>query len=389
MHIVEFTSKFPYVNGTMQDYYCGGSILAAAALTKELAKLGVDITVFTTSKDNEDSIEKSDRLMIYRYSTDLSILSANISFGISYKPMKRDADLVHVHFDLPPTPVFGYRYAKTNKIPLLLTYHGDWDHRYGNLFRRSAVYAHNKFLLPKMLDFADQIICPTTDFVEESAALKPYKGKVTVIPNGIDYASFQTPLSKNECREELHLPIDRRILLFAGSLYPHKGIIQLVASIKHVVIENPDVLLIIVGDGYLKGTLIKLVQELSIKDNVLFAGYITEQKRLVKHYRAADIFVLPSFSESFGMVLQEAAACELPLVVSDLSAFKWLVKDGYSGLIAKINDEEGIANAINSLLENDRKREMMGQNAKKRVRQNSWDRIASQTINLYRDVLSR
>ncbi len=388
MHIVKFVSKFPYLNNTMQGYYCGGSILAAAALTKELAKLGVTVTLFTTSKDRQDSIERYNNLAIHRYSTNLNLLSANVSFGMLYRPMNVGADLVHVHFDLPPAPVFGYRYAKTNKIPLILTYHGDWDHRYGSFFRRSAVYTHNKFFVPKILDFAERIICPTEEFVEESAVLKPYREKITVIPNGIDSALFHTLLSKNECREVLHLPTDRQILLFVGSLYPHKGITQLISSMKRVIVKNPNTLLVIVGDGYLKEMLVRLVQKLSIEDNVFFAGYISEQRKLVEYYHAADIFVLTSFSESYGMVLQEAAACELPLVVSNLNIFKWLVRDGYNGVFTRTGDDKSIADAINRLLENKFEREMMGKNAKETAQQNSWNCIAGRTISLYRDVLS-
>ena len=107
------------------------------------------------------------------------------------------------------------------------------------------------------------------------------------------------------------------------------------------------------------------------------------------YYRAADVFVLPSVmkSEVFPIVLLEASASGLPMVVSDLDTLKCIIEDGYNGIVTKRGDENNLAGAIIYLLENEGVREKMGKNAREKVKDYSWGRIAEMTEKVYEGLI--
>ena len=388
MKIGYFVSKYPYNTiFPLDNYYCGGSILAASQLAGAISQSGHEVTVFTTSKDRSETIELEENLKIIRYSTTFKVLTSNISVNMCFNRYKENLDVVHTHFDLPPTPVFGYRYSKEHNVPLVLTYHGDWDYGSGPYYRRLGVLLYDQFLTRKILNHSSRIICPTEEFIDESKLLKSYKDKVSVIPNGIDLDSFQVMLSKDECRMQLNIPLDKCVILFVGSLYPHKGILHLVKAFKYVVEKCPDALLVVVGDGYLKTQLLTLSEKLEISENIIFSGYVAERELLVKYYHAADIFILPSFSESYGMVLLEAAVSELPMVVSDLNTFQWIIRDGYNGIVTAKGNETDISDALIYLIENESVRSEMGKHANVSATQYSWKNIAHKTEEIYQELV--
>ena len=122
------------------------------------------------------------------------------------------------------------------------------------------------------------------------------------------------------------------------------------------------------------------------QENINFMGFVDDNiKKLC--YSAADIFVLPSRSEGFGIVLLEASAYGLPLVVSDLEVFRSVVQDGYNGLFTDREDEQDLASKIMSLLDNDDLRVKMGENAIERVQEFTWERVADETLTLYSKLL--
>ncbi len=387
MNVGVFVSKYPYCDEIKLDnYYCGGSILSAHQLVNELSKKEINISVFTSSNDHRSCVEFKENVKIYRYATDFRFLSSNISLGIFVKPLKIDVDIIHTHFDLPPSPYAGYLHAKSKKKPLIITYHGDWDASYGNFFRRFGVALNNKLITDKILKYSKIIICPSEDFVDESKILNAYEEKIEIIPNGVNFDFFQKLPPRKICREQLNLPIDKKIILFVGSLYPHKGILELIRAMETVIRRYPDTILLVIGDGFLKKKLKQISEIMNINNNVIFLGYIMDKLLIASYYASSDIFVLPSHSESFGMALLEAAASGLPSVVSNLNAFNWIAKDGKTVLISNRKDPEDLADCIQRLLDNEELRNYLSINIKRQAKKFSWDHIADQTIEIYSDI---
>jgi glycosyltransferase involved in cell wall biosynthesis len=317
------------------------------------------------------------------------MLSSNISFDLLGKPVKYNVDIAHEHFDIPHGPFAGLRYAKKKNVPLVVTYHGDWIESYGGLTRRMAIAFHNKYLVDKLLSYANAIISPSRYYIDESRFLRKYKDKIVVIPNGINIDEFDIGYSKKECREKLGLPHNEKILLSFGYLSPYKGPDILVKAMPKIMKKVPDAELVFVGKGVMRAELEMLSKKYGVEKNIKFAGFVEDGLKPL-YYKAADVFVLPSImsTESFGIVNLEAMACSVPIVASEIGGIPDIVKDGENGLLAQPGDSEALADAIIYLLENKDVRERMGKNGRWKFENYSWERIAEETEMLYMNILN-
>lgn len=387
MKIGQFITAFPSKE-YIPDEKIYGSSRAAYDLSICLAKKEHQVNVFTTSDTFDDKVEYSKNLTVYRYGTNIKLFSTRMSFGMFYKTIDKNVDIIHVHFDIPPGPFAGLRLAKMTKKPLVVTYHGDWDESYGSFFRKKGVSFFNRNFVDKLLIQANQIISPTENYIEESRFLKKYKDKIVVIPNGIDKKQFEVMKSKIECRKMLNLPLDSKLILFLGAINLRKGPDILLMAMVEVLKKCINVNLIFVGDGNFAPELKSLAIKYGMEKNIYFSGYISENLKPF-YYNAADIFVLPSTinTEVFPLVLLEAMASNLPIITSDLHTFENIIEDGKNGLITKKGDSIDLSTKIIQLLENDEFRNKLSENAKNNIEKYSWDNIAEKTELIYNELV--
>jgi len=395
MIINYFITHFPYKDhfdnpSRFVHYKCGGAERVAYYLALEMAKRGHEINVFTTSINSSNSVEKYSGINIYRYSTVFRIEGGSLSLGLFTKTFNYDGNIVHVHFSTPPAEIAALLYAKRKELPIVLTYHGDWQESFGGIARRMALYFYNKFLLHEILSRVDVIISPSRHYVHESRFLAKYQDKIVVIPNGINVKDFNAPYSKEECRKKLGLEVNGYVILFVGNLTPYKGPEILVRAMPEVMREIPSAELVFVGNGSMRKELEELSKRLGIEKHVKFAGFVKESLKPL-YYKAADVFCLPSVTttESFGIVNLEAMACGVPIVASKVGGIPDVVRDGENGLLVPPKNPLALAHAIVRLLEDERLRKRMGEKAKKEVEKYSWEKIAEMTEKLYEQVLSR
>ncbi len=387
MKIGYFSSKFPYTS-FYPDYLCGGSIIATYSLVKEMVKLNHEIKIFSTSKDSKDHYEKLGSAEVYRYGSQFNLFSSNLSMGLFYKPLKFDVDLVHLSFDIPPGPLAGYRYAKKKNFPLIVTYHGDWEESYGNLFRRMGVALSTKFIVDKILSYSKIIISPSKRYAESSNYLKKYMDKIEVIPNGINLEEFQIDYSKNECREKLGLPLDKNILLFFGYLSPYKSPEILLKALSKILLNQPDTLLLYAGGGEMIDELKTLSKNLNVENNVIFAGFIGADIRPL-YYKASDIFCLPSTmsTECYPLAILESMASNLPVVSSEIGGIPDIIQNNFNGLLFPPKNLDMLVKNLSILLENKKIRETLSKNAMSKISNYSWENIAKNTERIYQRII--
>jgi glycosyltransferase involved in cell wall biosynthesis len=397
MKIGYFITTFPYknfpkkyANRLIKYGYCGGAEGVAQHLAVNMSQRNHKITVFTTSINHKDSIERYENMGIHRYGADFKIGNANMSFTLLYKPLKHDIDIVHAHAGNPPAPIAAYRYAEKKRKPFVLTYHGDGQENWGSFIRRISISFYNKYFLDKILSYADVIISPSEYYIDESRFLGKYRDKIIVIPNGINMEDFDVSYSKEECRKRLGLPTDKNIILFLSALYSFKGPHILIKAMPKIVKEVPDAKLVFVGSGGMREELEGLCKKIGVKKYVKFAGFVEESLKPL-YYRAADVFCLPSTMkhEIFGIVNLEAMACGLPIVASKIGGVPDVVKDGENGLLVAPKDSEAFTDAIIYLLENEDVRERMGKNGRKKAEGYSWERIAEETEEVYLSLMEQ
>lgn len=395
MKIGYFIGHFPYMDKIndpdyTKKYAHGGTEIAAYNLAVKMSDRKNEVNVFTTSIDSKDLIENVHGMNIYRYGTSFKVASANVALKLLYKPLKHDLDIVHSHSPIPYSDIPAMLYSRNNKVPFVLTYQFDAQENIGGFIRNLGVTSYNHLLLNKVLDHADVIIATTSAYLKSSPFIKNHKDKAIIIPNGIDLDEFNLIYSKDECREKLNLSPEKKIILFFGSLVKYKGPDVLLKAFSIVLKEVPDAELIFAGRGEMKDNLLKLANELNIKDYVKFIGFVDENKKPL-YYKAADIFCLPStnMGESFGIVNLEAMASGVPVISSNLGGIPDIIKDGENGLLVDPGDFKSLANSIIYLLQNEDIKNEMGANGKRKSREYSWDKIAVKTEEVYKSLLDR
>jgi len=208
---------------------------------------------------------------------------------------------------------------------------------------------------------------------------------VKVIYIGVDTKLFN-PSNKMiyniEIRKKFDIPLDSCLILFVGAM-ERKGLSFLLKGIS--LLKEENVYLIVAGGGNWKFYQ-KEADRLGIDKYVRFAGVRGD---IHKFYASSDIFVLPTIYEPFGMVVTEAMASGLPVVVSRQAGASELITEGEDGiLIDNPSDHEEIANRLIPLIKNKDLREKIGYKARLKAELFSWDKMADETMMLYREVLA-
>jgi len=239
---------------------------------------------------------------------------------------------------------------------------------------------------------ADRIIAAGAD--EKELLVRLYGAaaeRISVVPCGVNLDLFQ-PVDQREARRELALRDDDRILLFVGRIEPLKGIDILLGAAAELAMEHDCSVLVIGGDSSAQqgeiAYLRNLAARLGIAERVRFLGAVDHQ-RLPLYYSAADVCVVPSFYESFGLVALEAMACGTPVVASRVGGLVGTVRDGETGYLIPWRCPEPFAERIELLLGNEELRRAFGRTAREAVERFRWANVAEQVIGVYRELIER
>jgi D-inositol-3-phosphate glycosyltransferase len=239
----------------------------------------------------------------------------------------------------------------------------------------------------RLIHQADRIITATAD---ERSHIVRYCGatsrQVDIVPCGVDLKLFE-PCEKRLARQQLGLPLDSPLLLFAGRLDPFKGPDQLLRAVA-MMQENAQV--VIVGGKLSADTdlqeLQRLAQKLQIAERVHFVGSQSRQN-MPLFYNAADVTVVPSYHETFGLAAVESLACGTPVVATRAGGLMTVVQDGKTGFLVP-RCPGFFAERLDVLLSNPTLREKMGAAARASVMEFSWQNVAQQVYAIYDELIS-
>jgi D-inositol-3-phosphate glycosyltransferase len=214
--------------------------------------------------------------------------------------------------------------------------------------------------------------------------------RIEVVPPGVDHSVF-FPADARIAKDRLGLD-GRRMLLFAGRIQPLKGVGLAVACLAEL--RDPNAILLVVGgpsgpDGPEELARVRdLAQELGVAANVHFVPP-QPHTRLAEFYRAADVCIVPSRAESFGLVALEAAACGTPVVAASVGGLRSLVEDGATGFLVDDRTPAAYAAPVAMLLEDPELAAEFGAAASARSRTYSWSITAARLRRLYGDLVAR
>ncbi len=286
------------------------------------------------------------------------------------KATRERFDLIHCHDWI--TFLAGMQLKRELGIPLVVTFHS-------TEYSRTADRPYEKILEieRQTVNEADRIIAVSKKFKQELVErLGADPEKIDVIYNAIDTEPFET-VKLSEFKK------DHPVVLFFGRLTFQKGPEYFIRAAKLVLEVMPDVRFIVGGKGYLLPSLLEEAARLGIADHVLFLGYVPEEKKPLL-YRYADVYVMPSVYEPFGITALEAIAAGTPVIVSKNAGVTDLVRNV---ITVDFWDVEGLANKIISVLRHEPLRRVLVKNGKIEIKRYTWDSAADLTLRTYRKVL--
>jgi glycogen(starch) synthase len=207
-----------------------------------------------------------------------------------------------------------------------------------------------------------------------------------MVPNGVNTSIYNTtPEDLKDFRNKFALP-EEKIVLFVGRLVYEKGIHILINAVPKV-LEKVNAKFIIVGSGYMKEQLLNIVRSMNLEHKVLFEGFLDEQT-LLKLQQCADVSVVPSLFEPFGIVALEAMAAKSPVVASDTGGLSEIIQHDVTGVKVYPNNPDSLAWGISKVLLDNSYRHRIRENAYKKVLEiYDWEKIAQQTRRIYEGVL--
>lgn len=265
---------------------------------------------------------------------------------------KEDIDIIHGHY-LFPAGAAAVEVGKKHNIKTYVTAHGS------DMFELYKSQPWIRSTIRNVLKGADGVFAVSNALKHEIVAtgVVGIADKIRLSWNSVDIDRF-SPKQNTTFKDENKLT-DKPIVMFVGNLIKRKNVDSLLEAKK---IANSDYHLVVVGDGPLYKNLTKKVKEENIRD-VIFAGSRSDVENIIP---SCDVLVLPSFSESFGLVLIEALACGKPVIGSDVGGITEIINDDV-GLFVNPNKVSSIAKAIDTMVNDEQLRLVLSMNARNRA----------------------
>src|SRR3990172_3547851 len=380
----------------------GGMNVYVRELSRELGRMGFHVDVFTRSQNAQVPrvVWMGERVRVihlaagpespvpraraYHYLEQFvnSLEAFRVEEGIAY-------DLVHGHYWL--SGVAGLELRRRWGVPLLQMFHTLGALK--NEVARSAEEHEPPLRLEeeaREVREADRLIAATP--VDRAHLIWYYEAppeRIAVVPCGVDTALFR-PIAPAEAKAVLGLS-DAPVVLYVGRLAPIKGLETLLESFSQLRQERAPTCLIVGGglDEPANGQLSALQARalaLGIEERVWFLG-AQPQERLPYFYSAAQVTVMPSYYESFGMVALEAMACGSPVIASRVGGLTVTVEDGVNGFLVPEGNAVELAHRLDQLLNGEALRRRLGSEAIRLASKYRWPRIADTIGRLYAEFL--
>jgi D-inositol-3-phosphate glycosyltransferase len=388
----------------------GGMNVYVRDLTRELGRLGIHVDVFTRSQDEhvphvlhdlgygnrvvhvpagpEKPLSKQ-LLADYIPEFVQGVRQFAVEKGIHY-------DIIHSHYWM--SGLAAEMLAEDWKTPIVHMFH-----TLGEMKNRIAQHESEKegaYRLDgerRVLARADKVIVATlAELAQLQWLYKANTRKLTIIPPGVDVGRFY-PIPKDEAKQFIGVPSEARMVLFVGRIEPLKGVdtlIRAMSCLRVKEIERPAYLAIVGGDPEASPEemtaemtrLQTLCQELCMDHMVVFLGK-RGQDTLPYYYSAAEVLVMPSHYESFGMVALEAMACGTPVIASQVGGLAFLIQDGITGYHVPDGDHDALCDKLTILMGDAVLRDRMGQGAADYAHNYAWENVAAQVIKVYESLL--
>ena len=389
----------------------GGMNVYVRELTRQLGEMGIHVDVFTRSQDEHVPHVLHD----LGYGNRVVHVTAGPEFPVPKTELARHIpqfvngikafaegkgiryDLIHSHYWMSGLAAEALSDA-WGGTPIVQMFH-----TLGEMKNRVA-RSDEERESPERIQSEKAIIARTDRIVAATLAeqtqlrflYRAPESKIAIVPPGVDVSHFY-PIPSDEAKLFIGLKPDARIVLFVGRIEPLKGVdtlIQAMSCLKLKDAPQPVHLAIIGGDPAASpqemtaemARLQKLCDDLAMGHTVVFLGK-RDQDTLPYYYSAAEVVVMPSHYESFGMVALEAMACGTPVIASDVGGLSFLVRDGETGFTIPDDEPDALCEKLTLLLDDRALQAAMGGRAAEVAQDYAWEKIAAQILEVYKKAL--
>lgn len=359
----------------------------------------VELHIFTTSRKLDgatvsgEGLSAFDNIKIHAISPATDIFFSTLRYQLSLARKlpqlvkENKLDLVH---SAGPLADQMLRTISRSSIPRVLTYHSTLPGQRQGISESGVCFKNldssEKMTLlsyPFIRLYESLSLAKTKNIIAVSRAVRNelveqynYRGRVTVIPNGIDVGKFKPDKKKDK----------QKRVLFSGRFIAMKGLQLVIKAMPQVLREHKDATFVFAGAGD-REPYKRMLQETGISEEN-FEFYYIDYQNMPQFYSSGDMLILPSFLESFPMTILEAMACGLPVIASNVGDVADMVKEGETGFLIDKGDYQTLAERINQLLSDEALRIRMGKNARSLVVENySLETMGRKTLEVYQEVL--
>lgn len=323
--------------------------------------------------DEQNIFDQGHKLNLSRLNLSSNSWGLKSLTGIKYywrtfnnlRKIVKQKGITHIHCGrCLPEGFMGYLLHLMFRLPYICYIHGE-D------IEAAATSRELCWIVTKVLNNASVLICNSKNTQSLLIGNWPIDQKKSVVLNpGVDAERF-IPAPLNETIKSSLGWEGRQIILTVGRLQERKGQDMMINALPAIKDKIPNILYAIIGGGEEKDKLVNLTKELSLTEHVLFMSEINDLQ-MIQAYQQCDVFILPNRTigqdiEGFGMVLVEAQACEKPVIAGDSGGTAETMKIGETGFIIDCTQAEEISKTLISLLQDQEKKNNMGQKARKHV----------------------
>jgi len=366
----------------------GGDVNICYNLSKELSKLGHEVTIVTTDFEYDLNYARSLKdveVIPFRRVANLGLFLYTPHLGGWLRSNISRYDVIHLHNFRSYQSAIVCKYAKEFNVPYIIQPHGTlpriierknlkqlYDIVWGNDIRRHA----------------SKLIAVSRSEAEQFRQAGIPEEKTTLIPNGIDHVSFMNLPPAGRFKEQYGIH-ERHVILYAGRIHKRKGIDILIRAFNSFLQSwtGDNVALVIVGpDGGYQSVLEGLVEQLGLSDKVRFIGFIPS---LAAAYREADVLVYPSTYEIFGLVPFEALLCGTPVIVTDDCGCGEIIKKAECGYLVHYGDVAGLAEVLRFALEHPDVNKRMVEAGRRYIEEHlAWESVVKRVEEVYEESIN-
>jgi glycosyltransferase involved in cell wall biosynthesis len=397
MMILELGKEIKMKVGTLTWEYpprvVGGIARHCEGLAKALAKQKHDVHLFTLDFPGSPDYEDVNGVKIYRASTELGhpnfltwVLLFNHFLSKKMADVTRsiDFDVIHVHDWL--AAFSGISFKHYLKKPMILTVHST------EVGRAQGLHSPDSFSINGIEWWstyeADRVIvCSQSMKNEICNHFNLPENKVDIIPNAINPEKYQTFSDRGKVRQRYGIGWGEKLVLCVGRLVPQKGVEYFIRSIPKIAKSFPEAKYIIVGEGWSRDLLEAEARASGYAHNIRFTGFAPD-KEVIDLMTSADVLVVPSIYEPFGIVALEGMATGVPVVASRVGGLAEVIDHDRNGIFVYPRSPDSIAWGIGRVLSDPDHSRWLTKNAKEKLHKAySWEAVAMKTVEVYKKVV--